>query len=103
MFSMIIYPICSYFDNFILLRHILSRALCQIYIIQQLHPGDHQGTMKFRHLKNIDTLPKCIWGSFGINKEHIKVFKELKEHFLRKGVLYQTIKTKERPYSKSVL
>ena len=53
-------------------------------------------TMKFRHIKNVDTLPQCIWGSFGINKEQIKVFKELKEHFWRKGVLYQTIKTKER-------
>ena len=54
------------------------------------------GKMKFSHFKNIDTLPQCIWGSFGINKEQIKVFKELKEHFWRKGVLYQTIKTKER-------
>ena len=51
------------------------------------------GKMKFR---NIDTLPEGIWGSFGINKEQIKVFKELKEHFWREEVLYQTIKTKER-------
>ena len=77
------------------LWHILSRVLCQIYILLQFLPGDHQGTIKFRHLKNIDTLPKCIWDSFGINKDHIMVFKEPKEHFLRNGVLCQTIKTKE--------
>ena len=53
-------------------------------------------TMKFKHCMKINSLPKCISGSFGINKEQIKVFKELKEHFWRKSVLYQTIKTKER-------
>ena len=53
-------------------------------------------TMKFKHCMKINSLPECILGSFGMNKEQIKVFKELKEHFWRKGVLYQTIKTKER-------
>ena len=33
-----------------------------------------------------------------MKKEQILFFKELKEHFWRKGVLYQTIKSKERPY-----
>ena len=36
------------------------------------------------------------WNKF-LKKEQILFFKELKEHFWRQGVLYQTIKTKERP------
>ena len=41
------------------------------------------------------TLPECIWGSFGINTEQIRFFKEPKEHFWRRAVLYQIIKGKE--------
>ena len=97
MFSMIIYPICSLFDKFILLTTYFVKSFVSDLYFLTVSSWGPSGTMKFRNFKNIDTLPQCILGSFGINKEQIKVFKELKEHFWRKSVLYQTIKTKERP------
>ena len=96
MFSLIIYSICSYFDKFVSLRtYFVKISVSALYFLTVSFWGP-SGTMKFRNFKNIDTPPQCILGSFGINKEQIKVFKELKEHFWRKSVLYQTIKTKER-------
>ena len=82
-------------DYHLVMTHFVNISMPALHSLTVSSSG-LSGAMKFRHLKNIDTLPQCIWGSFGINKEQIKVFKELKEHFWRKGVLYQTIKTKER-------
>ena len=38
-----------------------------------------------------------ISGGFSMDKEHFEFFKEPKEHFWVRGVLYRTLKTKERP------
>ena len=56
-------------------------------VVPQFSQGS-SSTMKFKHCMKINSLPECILGSFGINKEQIKVFKELKEHFWWMSVLY---------------
>ena len=88
MFIIMICPVCSHFDKFIpFMAHLVNISVPALFS-QTVPSWGPSGDMKCQHLENIDTLTQCIWGSFGINKEQIKVFKELKEHFWRKGVLY---------------
>ena len=78
------------------LSNILTSSFCSRYFISdiffvwtinELISVEHLG---WKHPARVPL------GQFGMNKEQIKVFKELKEHFWREEVLYQTIKTKER-------
>ena len=95
MFSMIIYPICSLFDKFILLTTYFVKSFVSDLYFLTVSSWGPSGTMKFRNFKNIDTLPQCILGSFGINTEQIRFFTEPKEHVWRRGILYQILKGKE--------
>ena len=68
-----------------------SMAPFLIYIALQVHPNFQH---KFLHFEIHPLQNPRIF----LKKEQNLYFKELKEHFWSKSVLYQTIKTKERLY-----
>ena len=60
MFSMIIYQICSKFDKFILFTtYFVNTSVPALYSLSVSSWGP-SGTMKFRNVKNIDTLPESF-------------------------------------------
>ena len=83
---------CKKVDKFVLF--IGTRSILQQFF--PFSPGGTKSATQFSQFKDKDTLTYWIWGYLRMNTEQIEVFKELKEHFWREDVLYQTIKTKER-------